>query len=120
LDAIFVCPHHPDRGFVGENAALKIDCDCRKPKVGMITQARARFNIDMTRSYIVGDSARDILCGRAAGVTTIGVRSGEGFGDAGPSQPDFMFENLPEAVEFILGQQDDRMSSVSLQRARSR
>src|SRR6185369_2488168 len=51
LDAIFYCPHHPDGGFAGENVALKIDCACRKPKTGMIDSARARFNIDMARSY---------------------------------------------------------------------
>lgn len=103
LDAIFFCPHHPDRGFAGENVAFKIDCDCRKPKTGLIDAARSRFNIDIGRSWIVGDSARDILCGRAAGVTTIGVRSGEGCKDvSGSSRADFMFEDLPEAVEFIL------------------
>jgi mannose-1-phosphate guanylyltransferase/phosphomannomutase len=105
LDAIFVCPHHPDRGFPGENVALKIDCDCRKPKTGMIDQARSRFNIDMARSYIVGDSARDILCGKAAGVTTIGVCTGAGCRDVTEfSRPDFMVEDLPEAVQLILGQ----------------
>jgi len=103
LDAIFFCPHHPDGGFPGENVALKIDCACRKPKAGMIDEARARLNIDMARSYIVGDSARDILCGKTAGVTTIGVRSGEGCKDVAlSSRPDFMCEDLPEAVEFIL------------------
>jgi len=104
LDAIFACPHHPDRGFPGENVDYKIDCDCRKPKTGMIDQARARFNIDMTRSFIVGDSARDILCGRAAGVTTIGVATGEGCRDVtDDSRPDHMFADLTEAVHFILG-----------------
>jgi D,D-heptose 1,7-bisphosphate phosphatase len=103
LDAIFFCPHHPDGGFAGENVALKIDCACRKPKAGMIESARARFNIDMARSYIVGDSARDIVCGKTAGITTIGVRSGEACRDVTlSSRPDFMFEDLPEAVEFIL------------------
>jgi D,D-heptose 1,7-bisphosphate phosphatase len=104
LDAIFACPHHPDRGFPGENVVYKIDCACRKPKTGMIDAARARFNIDMTRSFMVGDSARDILCGRAAGVTTIGVASGEGCRDVtDDSLPDFMFADLSEAVQFILG-----------------
>ena len=103
LDAIFVCPHHPDGGFPGENVALKIECECRKPKAGLIAAARSRFNIDIGRSWIVGDSARDILCGKAAGVTTIGVRSGEGCRDVTTaSRPDFMFEDLPEAVDFIL------------------
>ena len=108
LDAIFVCPHHPDRGFPGENVALKIDCECRKPKAGMIDAARARCNIDMARSFIVGDSARDILCGKAAGITTIGVRSGAGCADVTAlSRPDYMFADLPEAVQFILDQPRD-------------
>jgi histidinol-phosphate phosphatase family protein len=104
LDAILFCPHHPDRGFPGENDVYKIDCECRKPKTGMIDRARARFNIDMSRSFMVGDSARDILCGRAAGVTTIGVATGEGCRDVtDDSLPDFMFADLTEAVQFILG-----------------
>ena len=103
LDALHFCPHHPDGGFPGENAALKIECDCRKPKTGMIDAACARFNIDMGRSYMIGDSARDILCGKAAGVTTIGVRTGEGCRDlAGTLRPDFIFDDLSQAVEFIL------------------
>jgi mannose-1-phosphate guanylyltransferase/phosphomannomutase len=103
LDAIFACPHHPDRGFPGENAALKIACACRKPGTGMIDQARTRFNIDMARSYIVGDSARDILCGKAAGITTVGVRSGEGCRDVtAASQPDYMVDDLAGAVRLIL------------------
>ena len=105
LDGIFACPHHPDGGFPGENVALKIDCDCRKPKTGLIEQARERFNIDMARSWMVGDSARDILCGRAAGVTTAGVRTGEGCRDCtDASRPDFMFDDLRAAVEHILAQ----------------
>jgi mannose-1-phosphate guanylyltransferase / phosphomannomutase len=102
LDGIFACPHHPDRGFPGENAALKVVCDCRKPKPGLIHQAQARFNIDLARSWMIGDSARDILCGRAAGVSTIGVRCGEGCREvADAARPDFMFEDLSEAVRFI-------------------
>jgi histidinol-phosphate phosphatase family protein len=103
LDAIFFCPHHPDRGFPGENVALKIVCACRKPGTGMIDQARARFNVDMARSYIVGDSARDILCGRAAGIATVGVRTGEGCRDVtDASRPDYMVDDLGAAVRLIL------------------
>ena len=59
----------------------------------------------MARSFIVGDSARDILCGKAAGITTIGVRSGAGCADVTDvSRPDYMFADLPEAVQFILDQ----------------
>ena len=104
LDGIFACPHHPDRGFPGENPAFKVACDCRKPKPGLIHQAQARFNIDMARSWIVGDSARDILCGRAAGVATIGVRTGEGCQDLPADlRPDFLVADLAEAVGLVLG-----------------
>jgi len=69
----------------------------------MIDAARARCNVDMTRSVIVGDSARDILCGKAAGITTIGVRSGAGCADVTDlSRPDYMVADLPEAVQLIL------------------
>ena len=55
LDGIYFCPHHPDKGFEGEVAELKIDCDCRKPKPGMLLRAAQDFNIDLTQSWMVGD-----------------------------------------------------------------
>jgi len=67
LDAIYYCPHHPHKGYAGEIAELKIDCDCRKPKAGMLLQAAEDFNIDLTASYMVGDSDSDIQCGLNAG-----------------------------------------------------
>ena len=70
LDDIFFCPHHPDRGFAGENLEFKIDCDCRKPKIGMLLQARERYNIDFSKSFFIGDSQRDIDAGRKAGCGT--------------------------------------------------
>src|SRR5687767_8849983 len=79
LDAIYYCPHHPDKGFPEENPLFKIDCDCRKPKPGMLLQAAERFNIDLSKSYLVGDHERDIMAGAAAGVTTVGVGTGKGF-----------------------------------------
>jgi len=67
IDAIFCCPHHPDRGFPGERPEYKIDCDCRKPKPGMILSAAEKYNIDLSRSYMVGDDMRDVKAGIAAG-----------------------------------------------------
>ena len=67
LDAIYFCPHHPDRGFEGEIPELKIDCACRKPKPGMLLQAAKDYNIDLTQSYMIGDSESDMEAGRAAG-----------------------------------------------------
>ena len=67
VDAIYFCPHHPDRGFEGEIPELKIDCACRKPKPGMLLQAAKDYNIDLTQSYMIGDSESDMEAGRAAG-----------------------------------------------------
>lgn len=101
VDAIYYCPHHPDKGYPDENPIYKIDCECRKPKPGMLKQAAAEFNIDLTKSYMIGDSDRDKEAGRKAGCVTLGVRSGKGCADL-KSDPDFLFENLSEAVDFIL------------------
>lgn len=70
LDGFFVCPHHPDKGFPGEIAELKIDCDCRKPKPGLLLQAAKEFNIDLSQSWMVGDSASDVQAGKNAGCHT--------------------------------------------------
>lgn len=71
LNDIFFCPHHPDKGFVGENPLYKIECNCRKPKPGMIYTAAERYNIDLTQSWMIGDTEVDYLTGLNAGVGTI-------------------------------------------------
>ena len=70
LDAIYYCPHHPDSGFVGEVKELKIDCDCRKPKPGLLLKASQELNIDLSQSWMIGDSKNDILAGKNAGCKT--------------------------------------------------
>ena len=67
LDAIYVCPHHKDKGFEGERPEYKYDCNCRKPKSGLLQQAAYDYNIDLSDSYMVGDSENDLKAGRAAG-----------------------------------------------------
>jgi D-glycero-D-manno-heptose 1,7-bisphosphate phosphatase len=67
LDDIFYCPHHPDKGFAGERPEYKIECECRKPKPGMILAAARKYNIDLSKSYMIGDDKRDALAGIAAG-----------------------------------------------------
>lgn len=64
LDAIYYCPHHPDKGFPGERPELKIHCSCRKPAPGMLLDAAQRFNIDLSRSWMVGDGKNDVLAGQ--------------------------------------------------------
>jgi D,D-heptose 1,7-bisphosphate phosphatase len=70
LDGIYFCPHHPDKGFTGEVPELKIDCDCRKPKPGLLLKAAKDFNIDLSQSWMVGDGKNDIGAGRNAGCKT--------------------------------------------------
>lgn len=70
LDAIYYCPHHPHKGYAGEIPELKIDCDCRKPKPGMLIKAANDFNIDLSQSWMIGDSESDILAGKSAGCMT--------------------------------------------------
>lgn len=71
VDAIYVCPHHPDKGFEGERPEYKFDCNCRKPKPGLLLQAAKDFNIDLSQSIMIGDSDRDVKAGEAAGCKTI-------------------------------------------------
>ncbi|MFH1055281.1 MAG: HAD-IIIA family hydrolase [Candidatus Altiarchaeota archaeon] len=103
LDAIYWCPHHPDRGYNGENRRYKTDCECRKPKTGMIREAARRFNIDLKKSYIIGDSTRDIKLGKNAGIKTVGVKTGHACRDGKYDvKPDYTFKNLHEAVKHLL------------------
>lgn len=67
IDGLYICPHHPDKGFEGERPEYKFDCDCRKPKPGLLLQAARDFNIDLSQSYMIGDSERDVEAGNAAG-----------------------------------------------------
>jgi D,D-heptose 1,7-bisphosphate phosphatase len=101
LDAIYYCPHHPDKGYPEENPVYKIDCDCRKPKTGMFIKASEDFNIRLSDSYMIGDSERDIQAGINAGCVTVGVRTGYGIKKT-KVFPDYMFSNLAEAVGFII------------------
>lgn len=67
VNAIYYCPHHPDKGYPEERLEYKIDCECRKPKPGMLLQAAKDWNIDLSKSYMIGDSDRDLKVGQNAG-----------------------------------------------------
>lgn len=67
VDAIYYCPHHPDKGFEGERPEYKKVCDCRKPKPGMLIKAAKEYNIDLKESWMIGDGLNDIEAGQAAG-----------------------------------------------------
>jgi len=109
LDAIYICPHHPEKGFEGEIKELKIDCDCRKPKPGMLLKAAKEHNLDLKQSWIVGDSKSDIKAGQAAGVKTIFVTTGGGSGarhekELEQVKPDVTKQNLADAIKYIIDQ----------------
>lgn len=70
INAIYYCPHHPDGGFKGEIKELKISCNCRKPKPGMLLKAAKDYNIDLSASWMIGDEEKDIKAGKAAGCKT--------------------------------------------------
>lgn len=106
LDAIYYCAHHPS---VGE-PPYRLDCDCRKPKPGLIARAAKDFDIDLEQSWMVGDRYSDVELARNAGVKSLFVLSGYGRGEwehqraNWAEQPDLVAEDLLEAVAVILGQ----------------
>jgi D-glycero-D-manno-heptose 1,7-bisphosphate phosphatase len=104
LDAIYYCSHHPS---VGE-PPYRFDCDCRKPKPGLISRAAKDFAIDLSESWMVGDRYSDVELARNAGVKSMFVMSGYGRGEwehqreSWVEQPDTLAENLLDAVRLIV------------------
>lgn len=103
VDDIFYCPHHPDKGFEGEVPELKFDCECRKPKTGMINEAVDKYNIDLSKSYMVGDSTMDLELARNAGVKSVLVDTGFAGNDGKYDRScDIEAKDLLDAVEKII------------------
>jgi len=103
VDDIFYCPHHPDKGFEGELPELKFDCECRKPKTGMIEEAVEKYNIDLSKSYMVGDSTMDLEMARNAGIKSVLVNTGFAGNDGKYDRScDIEAEDLLDAVEKII------------------
>jgi len=103
LDAIYFCPHHPDKGYPEEQKEFKVDCECRKPKIGLIEKAVRDYNIDLAKSWIIGDSTVDIETGRRAGIKTILLNTGVSGSDKKYDvHPHFKCENLLSAIRFII------------------
>ncbi len=105
LDAIYYCAHHPS---VGE-APYRVDCDCRKPKPGLIMQAARDFDVALDQSWMVGDRYSDIEVARNAGVKSAFVLSGYGRGEwehqrsSWSYKPDLVADDLLSAVLRITG-----------------
>ena len=109
LDGIYVCPHHPDRGFPGERADLKIACDCRKPATGLVERARGDLDVDLSASWMIGDQTRDVEMARRAGLRSILVQTGAA-GRDGQFQcaADYVAPDLSQAAAFILSHEEAR------------
>jgi D,D-heptose 1,7-bisphosphate phosphatase len=107
IDKFYYCPHHPKEG---KGIYLR-NCDCRKPEPGMLLQAAAELNIDLARSYLIGDRFLDVETAKKAGAKGILVKTGYGeslLQDDGPdtatpdNKPDFIATDILDAVEWIL------------------
>lgn len=100
VDGRYYCPHHPHKGFAGEVESLKIDCNCRKPKIGLIERAVKDFNLELDKCYMIGDSNADILTAKNAGIPSIRVPSGHV--EEEKEQASYDAKNLTDAVKYIL------------------
>jgi D-glycero-D-manno-heptose 1,7-bisphosphate phosphatase len=104
IDGVFFCPHHP----AGSVPEFSRDCDCRKPKTGLIEQAAKSFEIDLRRSFVVGDMCTDIELAHRAGLKGILVKTGYGLGEIEynlpqkPAKPAHIAEDLLDAVRWIV------------------
>ncbi|MFN2613909.1 MAG: D-glycero-alpha-D-manno-heptose-1,7-bisphosphate 7-phosphatase [Actinomycetota bacterium] len=98
VEAVLVCPHHPDDG-----------CACRKPESGLLLDAAERFNVDLARSFLSGDAGSDMIAGKKAGCSTVLVKTGLGAETIrdktwGKMKPDFIADDLVDASMWVLGQ----------------
>jgi D-glycero-D-manno-heptose 1,7-bisphosphate phosphatase len=107
LDGIYYCPHHPREG----QGPWTRRCDCRKPLPGMLRRAAAEHDLDLARSYMIGDTGRDLGAGAAAGATPVLVLTGYGRGEIEhlrhrwTVEPTFVAEDLLDAVQWILARE---------------
>lgn len=103
LDRIYYCPHHPDKGFVGERTDLKIVCQCRKPSTGMIDRAVVELNIDLAKSWLIGDTSTDVATAKRSGLKSILLETGYAGKDYKyPVIADFVAVDLQAAAALIL------------------
>lgn len=100
IDAIYYCPHHPEAKI----ERYRLDCNCRKPKPGMLTRAAKELNIDLKQSYVIGDKLSDIEAGKRAGCKTTMVRTGHGVEELKSNEIDcdYVANDLHDAVQHIL------------------
>ncbi|MFH2118340.1 MAG: HAD-IIIA family hydrolase [Candidatus Paceibacterota bacterium] len=104
IDGEYYCLHHP----FAKNSKYRSDCDCRKPKLGLIQQAKKVHNIDLNKSWFLGDGVNDIIAGHNAGCRTILLGHGLETGylqlikkHLGKIIPDFIIKKLPDAIRIL-------------------
>ncbi|MBL7147269.1 MAG: HAD-IIIA family hydrolase [Nanoarchaeota archaeon] len=99
VDEILFCPHHPNANLVD----YRKDCECRKPKIGMLKKAAEKFDLDLKKCFMIGDLTQDIKAGKDAGCKTVLVKTGHAGKDKKYEvTPDYIAEDLYEAVNIIL------------------
>jgi D-glycero-D-manno-heptose 1,7-bisphosphate phosphatase len=104
LDGVYVCTHHPTEGL----PPYRTECECRKPKAGLLERAARELNVDLASSTMIGDKASDLACGRAVGAQAVLVLTGYGLGDweyrrhSFRVPPDHVAGDLFDAVEWVL------------------
>lgn len=107
LDAIYYCPHHPESG----SPPYRKDCDCRKPKPGMLLKGAEKFGLNLAKSYVIGDKATDLEVAENVSAKPILVKTGYGLGEVlfgkkrWKTKPLKIFENLYEAAAFIVDEE---------------
>ena len=103
LDDLVFCPHHPDKGYPEENPLYKMDCNCRKPKTGMIDVMVEKYHICRENSWMIGDTTMDIQTGKNAGLKTVLVKTGEAGKDGKYAvEADVEASNILEAIQTLL------------------
>jgi D-glycero-D-manno-heptose 1,7-bisphosphate phosphatase len=114
LDGFFYCPHHPD----GTVAQYSFSCDCRKPKAGMLFKAAQKFNIDLSRSWMIGDILNDVEAGNQAGCSTILIDNGNEteWAVTEARTPTAIVDNITAAVSFILSEKEHEEYNRNIQR----
>jgi D-glycero-D-manno-heptose 1,7-bisphosphate phosphatase len=103
IDSFYYCPHHPTEG-VGE---YRQACSCRKPEPGLLLKAAEDLDIDLGKSYMIGDMPKDVEVGQRAGSKGILVRTGYGkVVDIGSTRPDYIAQDILAAVKWLLSDRE--------------
>ncbi len=98
IDKVYYCPHHEN----GTNPKYTLKCECRKPESGMIRKGIEEFNIDPSKSFLIGDKENDIKAAHKEGVKAILVKTGQGMKYVDNTEADYTAENILDAVENII------------------